>query len=1269
MLLAIFMVCIVLPDKLFGISSADETADERVASDADADEPDDKSAQLATGAYEVKWGEEYKLNGIGTSFEFLLNAPTYNGKGVGLCMEAYKHAPGKTTDMGDIHKIENEMVRKALYYSYLGPGYGKWSGWNDWEHRLQVVTMSCVLDRLYRNKDEFAVKFSGEGVLKKAGAYIEWLDGCEVPDSVSGVKFALTEGGKSYSLSFDTEAEYSTADKLQKTKKYKMSGGGAVVKFPSDVKLYVSSSGGTFKKCASGAFVEAGSTMYFTAAAAKTGNSQVKFIGKTGCDMYYLDIGDADYQNIGFVGSEYHMELVVSLNWNPPRYTYLTLQKSGGAFVAEYDGYKLAGTNDERLSIENGKRAGVTFRVESAAGQKVGTFICSYDGKCYADKSGNILVFASASDKYNYKLEKGLDSVYLKKLRVPAGTYTVIEKAHAYYYDGASVKDSGISIRDSFNINIQKPVTVTTTKADETVVYNAKLVKTIAAVDGGIFGCFSMTKRALDKDGTYPYKEGAVYTMYDESGTDIAEFTTAASGYAISCVTENGLEKYPTLNTVTADGRTSDAGCLLVGIPVGSYTVKETLAPDSCEPESPEHSATLSITARGETLTYWKAEWGQEGEVEWTEKTLKDTTLLTAGTGSLAKRLLKMYPCSGIYGEELKAFRYTAVDIPIQICERGEITFSKSLLTDEGTLEPMKNVVFRITSDDTGEIHYVVTDDEGVFSSEAAKKCGAEYLNRNCEMYTETDDGYSEETVNSTWGVWFCGDGDTACEDIDRDNIDITQGSLPYGSYTVAEVRCDANRGCILSEPQSFTIDSDSENIVIDAPFVNVPYPVLETLSDDHVAEADEAVLRDEVRLSMLRNGGSYTVKGIVMDKKTGRPAVDGRGDYITANKTFVAEGESSVSGYVTGFELCGVDAVTFTFCSRGMDSSYVVFEYLYEGEDSECIAVENGAPVLGDVMTDENGIPIAHADIENRDGAQTFDVPREPDEPGEPEITTTLDFGSGGETQSGEIYLTDTVRYTGLEPDTEYELRAFLCNKTTGNLIEKDGVVYCVSQAFCTQESTSGEVLVEMSFQPESVGIIHGDGTSDDIVCYEYLYLGGELIASHEDISSAEQTVAFPDIITSASANGGKALMAGMTNEVVDTIKYDSLDSREKYRITAKLIRKSDREIVASKTSEFAPYSEADRYVSGETSMSISIDVPKDGNGCEEYVVYEYIYTEDGTLVSKHEDINYTDQTVTLNYSPQTGDVSQILLAAIISGCAAAAAVITVCTKRRRKK
>lgn len=242
------------------------------------------------------------------------------------------------------------------------------------------------------------------------------------------------------------------------------------------------------------------------------------------------------------------------------------------------------------------------------------------------------------------------------------------------------------------------------------------------------------------------------------------------------------------------------------------------------------------------------------------------------------------------------------------------------------------------------------------------------------------------------------------------------------------------------------------------------------TLTDketgDHISYADSDVtLVDTVSYKNLIVGKEYTVKGVLMDKETGKKLTDADGKEIAAETTFIVATESGT-----------VEAVFSFNGSLLAGKSMVAFETItYKGVE---IAV--------------------HADI--TDSGQTVDFP---------EIGTTLvDSKTGTHEAKAEskVTLIDTVSYKNLVVGKEYTVKGILMDKETGKkLTDADGNEV-TSEVCFTAETKTGSIDISFTF----------DGTNlagKSVVAFETVTYKGVEIAVHADISDSGQTVDFPKV------------------------------------------------------------------------------------------------------------------------------------------------------------
>ena len=186
---------------------------------------------------------------------------------------------------------------------------------------------------------------------------------------------------------------------------------------------------------------------------------------------------------------------------------------------------------------------------------------------------------------------------------------------------------------------------------------------------------------------------------------------------------------------------------------------------------------------------------------------------------------------------------------------------------------------------------------------------------QSAEITTDANGEYS----SSTDDIWF-GDG----------KPDKTKGSLPYGEYTLTELRCDANRGKYKSiAPIKFKIDSD-ECVFDLGDIVDERMPEIESVAKNSEdgskfidPDAETADITDTVSMKGLDIGHRYKLSGSVVSQESGRPL---GADGSTSDKCFTADAEEMT-----------VD-VNFSFSADSISGSALVcYEVLtdedYDGE------------------------------------------------------------------------------------------------------------------------------------------------------------------------------------------------------------------------------------------------------------------------------------------------------------------------------------------------
>ena len=296
------------------------------------------------------------------------------------------------------------------------------------------------------------------------------------------------------------------------------------------------------------------------------------------------------------------------------------------------------------------------------------------------------------------------------------------------------------------------------------------------------------------------------------------------------------------------------------------------------------------------------------------------------------------------------------------------------------------------------------------------------------------------------------------------------------------------------------------------------------------VLAAEDISITDRVTYENLHGGTEYTVKGTLMDKSTGKPALDDNGKEITAEKTFKTSGayDDEVSGYVdivftfSGVKLAGRTIVAFERCER-------------EGQEV-----------------------FVHANLE--DAPQTLFIP---------DLKTNVMFEDNGEdfhegiADEEEHVITDVVTYTNLKAGQEYTVTGILMDKETEEPFLVDGKEITAKTTFVAGEDdeakpdkdgrVSGKVELTFTFVTKTA-----EGKS--LVAFETVLDNGKEVGVHADIEDADQTITFPKVRTTATdgLNGTHEQQASKTATIVDTVLYSNLHVGKKYHVEGVLMNKA---------------------------------------------------------------------------------------------------------------
>ena len=327
---------------------------------------------------------------------------------------------------------------------------------------------------------------------------------------------------------------------------------------------------------------------------------------------------------------------------------------------------------------------------------------------------------------------------------------------------------------------------------------------------------------------------------------------------------------------------------------------------------------------------------------------------------------------------------------------RNDLELSKKSESDNAGLM----VPFAIENAATGETHVLVTDRNGDASTASSWNRHSRDTNANDALLGH-EDPIAVADMDPKAGIWF-----SLGEDDSSAPVDDSLAALPYGAYTMTELRCEANEGLELIT-RSFWIDRDST--VAKAVWMGLDDqegPRISTTAKDgadgdkDVSADAEAKVVDAVAYEGLKAGEEYELSATLVDKATGEPVADASGMPVEAKAEFapaLSTGSQDVEISFDASLLGGRDLV--------------VFESLRK----------DGAEVA------------SHADLS--DEGQTVHVAVE--------VGTQAANAADGDQviEAGKAKVVDTVAYKGLVPGKTYIAVGTLMDKGTGEpFLDKDG-------------------------------------------------------------------------------------------------------------------------------------------------------------------------------------------------------------------------------------
>lgn len=465
---------------------------------------------------------------------------------------------------------------------------------------------------------------------------------------------------------------------------------------------------------------------------------------------------------------------------------------------------------------------------------------------------------------------------------------------------------------------------------------------------------------------------GGGYT--DENGNDVALTTIYQPEYSVSGLSGAVFEIYADEDITTPDGTVRAKKDELVAtlktntkgtatskqIHLGKYRVVEKTAPYGFVLNKTVNHIELTYSGQNEKVTNTSTSFTNDRQkvvIDLTKILEQDEKFNIGNNDEILNVSFGLYA-----DEDLKASNGTVIPenglIEIVTCdEKGKATFKtdlpigkyyvKEISTDNHYILSDRKypVVFEYAGQDTASVHISVNDGEPIINSiiygtikglKIDRETGEKITGALFGLFSNNETEFTEETAIFT-------------AESNEEGI-FTFEDVPYGEYIIRELKPATG---YLPNGESYPVTISENKEVVEITVLNEKIPELKTTATidgkkEFTANGD-ITIDDVVSYKHLTAGKECTIKGVLMDKSTGKQfLVDGK--EVCSEVTFTPE---TADGEVT---------VSFTFDGSVItkETEIVVFETLYR-EGTE-IAV--------------------HADIEDENQTVTIHPQPEPEKP-----------------------------------------------------------------------------------------------------------------------------------------------------------------------------------------------------------------------------------------------------------------------------------------------
>ncbi len=435
---------------------------------------------------------------------------------------------------------------------------------------------------------------------------------------------------------------------------------------------------------------------------------------------------------------------------------------------------------------------------------------------------------------------------------------------------------------------------------------------------------------------------GGGYT--DENGNDVALPTIYQPEYSVSGLAGAVFEIYADENITTPDGTVRYTKDTLVDaittgekgtatskqLYLGKYRVVETVAPYGTVINPEPHTVELTYSGQNEKVTNTSTSFTNDRQnlvIDLTKILEQDEKFNIGNNDEILNVSFGLYA-----DEDLKAANGTVIPkdglIEIITCdEKGKATFAtdlpigsyyvKEISTDNHYILSDKKypVVFEYAGQDTATVHISVNDGEPIENEiiygtiqglKIDRETGENITGALFGLFSITETEFTEETAILT-------------SESNEEGI-FTFENVPYGEYIIRELK--PAEGYLPNE-ENYTVTISENKEIIEITIENDKIPELGTTATidgkKEFTVNGDITIDDVVSYKHLTAGKEYTIKGVLMDKSTGKQfLVDGK--EVCSEVTFTPE---TADGKVT---------VSFTFDGSVItkETEIVVFETLY---------------------------------------------------------------------------------------------------------------------------------------------------------------------------------------------------------------------------------------------------------------------------------------------------------------------------------------------------